>query len=452
MFYSQALSIFGGSQRFDCRKRRVNCETLSTLYVKANGEVVCDDDAGNGVSLGALDRLQVGESLAGILENERFARIRARLAAGRMPWPGICERCAFLRPDEVFADRLAGKQIDKLQIEPSLSCNVACPECRVHEQAKERPGTRHLPPELLGRFLADLRHSGYRLREMEYCGHGEPLAHPLFAELCRVTRAIFPLARQRLITNGNFDYARKVGLTPLEEVFVSCDGARQASYAQYRIGGNIERVFGFMREAVKAARDAQGAVVWKYILFAHNDSDEEIVEAQELAQAIGISTLLFVFTHTRQRSLRYRMENAAAVPRLYPNVTVNAHPSFYREVKPLRLATPWTPVEGDPRIRFCIDEVTLYRREHITLSGWAFGQPDVTAIEVIGPQGNSALVRAQISRPDVAQAFSECRALRSGFWANLPVSAADPERPMPLRLILHRKGEDVVSLGATYVV
>lgn len=427
----------------------MNCETLSTLYLKANGELVCDDDAGNGISLGRINLVPPGESMAGLLQRRRFRLIRAKLAAGRVPWPGVCERCAFLRPDEPLTDRLGQGVIAKLQIEPSLACNVHCPECSVHEQAFFRPGTRHLPPELLERFLGELQSGGYRLEEMEYCGHGEPLAHPLFSQLCAVTRRRYPQARQRLITNGNFDYGRKVGATPLEEVFVSCDGARPSSYIQYRVGGELARVFRFMRDAVQWARDRGTAVIWKYILFTHNDSDEEIVEAQELAQDIGVTALLFVFTPTRQRSMRYGMENAAAVPRLFSNVIVNGHPSFYRDVRRLQAATTWIAHDPVRELKFCIDEVTLYRGEHLTVTGWAFSDCPVTAIEMTGPQGEQAIVRSRLARPDVPRALPQCRTDRSGFWGNVRIAPNDSRHVIRLRLLFRRENAEPVELEAS---
>ena len=46
-------------------------------------------------------------------------------------------------------------------------------------------------------------------------------------------------------------------------------------------------------------------VQWKYILFEHNDSEEEIRAAQRLAARYGVDQILFVLSHTWHRSRKY---------------------------------------------------------------------------------------------------------------------------------------------------
>ena len=66
-------------------------------------------------------------------------------------------------------------------------------------------------------------------------------------------RRYLPGTRQRLITNGNYAFRNKIK-TPLDEIIVSCDGYSPESYAQYRVGGSVERVLAFMADAVAESR------------------------------------------------------------------------------------------------------------------------------------------------------------------------------------------------------
>ncbi len=74
----------------------------------------------------------------------------------------------------------------------------------------------------------------------------------------------------------------------------SVDGATQETYERYRVNGRLERVLDAMRRMV-AMRNAQGKkrplIVWRYILFAWNDSAEEMNLARKMAAEIGVGHL-----------------------------------------------------------------------------------------------------------------------------------------------------------------
>lgn len=308
----------------------MNCEILETLYLRSNGDIPCNDDAGESVLLGLIRARQAGWSASGHFNNHRYRHIRAALQRGEPPWPGVCARCAFFRPHEPYADALAARRIRKIQVEPSLACRLRCPACSNRWQVRARGEPLQLAPALFTRVLEALRDEGYRVDEIEYCGQGEPLLHPDFPGFVRRARELFPTARQRLITSGNFDFADATGGERIDEIMVSCDGAFADSYARYRVGGDLEVALRFLRDAA-AARDRRGgAVIWKYILFEWNDSLAELTAARTLATEMGLDWLLFVYTHSAGRSRGYTAVNAPSFPVLGPRVTTNATPIHYQ--------------------------------------------------------------------------------------------------------------------------
>ena len=310
----------------------MNCEILQTLYLRSNGDVPCNDDAGESRVLLGLVRTESKKwSATALVTNHRYQHIRAALQRGEAPWPDVCNRCAFLRPHEPFADTLAKKRIRKIQVEPALSCALRCPGCSSHTQARVRQKSLMMDLGMFDRILANLRAEGFEVGEIEYCGQGEPLLHPEFPEFVRLARRHFPTAVQRLITSGNADYHAATGGERIDEIIVSCDGVFQSSYAQQRVGGNVERVLQFMRDAHSSRPAGRlSTLVWKYILFEWNDGADELKLAAEAARNIGVDWLLFVYTHSVGRSVRLTPDGAHQLMALGSHITTNATPIHYR--------------------------------------------------------------------------------------------------------------------------
>jgi hypothetical protein len=317
----------------------MNCEILHTLYVRSNGDVPCNDDAGERILLARLPRQTGIAKPSSLFSNHNYRHIRHALQRGAMPWPDVCPQCAFFRPNEPFSDPLTQKQIRKIQIEPSLACALRCPGCSNQYQVRTRSAPLQMDPATFEELLRGLAEEGYAVAEIEYCGQGEPLLHPRFPDFVRLARTYFPGTTQRLITSGNFDFAASTAGEHLDTVMVSCDGVDPQSYQQYRVGGRVEQPIQFMRDAVERRWRREGLVVWKYILFEWNDTPDELFRAQLLAQELGVDYLLMVYTHSKGKSRRYTLATASDLPIHFPNVVTNATPIHYqRSAEPLPLA------------------------------------------------------------------------------------------------------------------
>src|SRR4051812_43581779 len=180
----------------------MNCEILNTLYIRSNGDIPCDDDAGEKIRLGCIEPGAAGWDAEQALTGETYAHIREAFRDGKVPWLDTCPGCAFFRPNEPFADPLSEKRIRKMQIEPSLACNLRCPCCSNHVQIKTRPRPFQMPLELFETALAGLSRASFAIGEIEYAGQGEPLLHRGFPQFVDLARHYFPTTTQRVITNG----------------------------------------------------------------------------------------------------------------------------------------------------------------------------------------------------------------------------------------------------------
>jgi hypothetical protein len=82
-------------------------------------------------------------------------------------------------------------------------------------------------------------------------------------------------------------------------VTFSIDGATAESYVKYRQRGNFDKVIRNLTTAVSEKRNAGRDVPfinWRYILFRHNDSDDEMTLARRMASDIGVDRLCWELT------------------------------------------------------------------------------------------------------------------------------------------------------------
>lgn len=283
------------------------CFMTRGLYLKANGELPCWDDVGESKILRKLDPAALREGReVGLSNFKELRHIRERFAMGEVPHPGLCETCA-VRSAGPATDEIDEAVLQVLHVEPSYMCHLSCPQCipqKLRKSIKNPP--YHLDPKMYEAFLGQLRSEGIReIKLVIFEGRGDPLSCPDMEQLLQITKAYFRTSSTCITTHGSFPYKPWIATSDLDVIRFSVDGARQQNYEKYRIGGKLDKIFGFM-EALKADRPASSKlyVEWKYILFEWNDSDEELGEAAELAKKLGVQ-LRFCRTHSPGRSQRY---------------------------------------------------------------------------------------------------------------------------------------------------
>ena len=260
--------------------------------------------------------------------------------------------------------------------------------------------------DLFERMLAQLREGGYTIGFFFFCGQGEPLSHPEIHRLIDACREYFPNTSVVINTNGNYQYEKVLRGRFVDKFIVSVDGLYQASYEQYRINGNVELAQRFMYDAKHVPQKRVPFVEWKYILFTYNDSDEELVAAQQKAEELGIDSLWFVLTFTPEYSRRYTMQNFAELPIISPLAYINSTPQQshrYRVLRP-KIATT---LESRPDLavagwRGRIDECRV-ARDQLFLQGW-IKPPEgghLSAVTISSAGIPLGVAKYGVRRPDV---------------------------------------------------
>ncbi len=271
--------------------------------VLSGGTVVCGCyDALALVPLGDLRR----ESFSSIWNGRRYRSLRRKMLRDpRLMY--LCHDCPFameqnvsMRDEGRFEER-ADAFPERLHVEPTVRCNLQCPACG-RELASLSRRHQDLPFDLYERVITEV---GPHLKYLNLYDYGESFLHARIFDMIELAKQVNPNVTVIISTNGiplhtEQRRARLIS-SGCDEVIFSVDGASPETYSRYRAGGDFDRVIANMRALIAERNTRSSAiprVVWRYILFEWNDSDEEMARARALANEIGVDWFCWLTTTT----------------------------------------------------------------------------------------------------------------------------------------------------------
>lgn len=331
-----------------------------------------------------------------------------------MPWPGTCEGCDLFSGGGIAHDTLDTKI--ELLVEPTLACNLGCACCLRKQIIATGRNTSSMDPAILQRFVASCKSDKIEIVQVHYIGWGEPLMHDNFRQLYDIVKSGAPLAHQVVTTAANVDFRSTVGDAVLDRIVVSVDGSEQPSYEKYRRGGNLAKAVQFMRDC-RTHGHPETFLEWKYILFEHNDSDEDILRAQEIAEDVGADSLLFIITNSKWHSKRFTVDRFRDLPLRSPIATVSPAAAMSAVAFDCRIAH--LPPQGMGFIDRCRISVGRF----LTVEGWALDSSGAysTGVELLVDGAPRAKTRTTLRREDVLAAHPGTAGNRSGFMFRVPI-------------------------------
>lgn len=173
-----------------------------------------------------------------------------------------------------------------VSIEPTTACNLRCPECPSGLRAFTRE-TGNLKADFF-RQTIDALHKD--LLFLIFYFQGEPYINPAFLDMVGYAhrKGLYTITS----TNGHFldeDNARRTVESGLDRLIISVDGTTQDTYAQYRIGGNLDAVLDGARRVVdwkRRLRSRTPHIIFQFLVVRPNE--HQIPEVYRLAREIGV--------------------------------------------------------------------------------------------------------------------------------------------------------------------
>jgi organic radical activating enzyme len=394
----------------------MDCRILRQITLKADGHLGCDDSLGYKIDLGHVLTSR-GWRLRNVLNGPIYTHVRSSFATGRVPWPGVCEKCDLFSDSAEPVDTLNHRI--NLLVEPTLACDLSCACCIRKQIISNGRDTTSLDPAILSRLIDSCRSEGIAIGEVSYIGQGEPLMHDNFHQLFDIVKSGAPLANQIATTTGNIDFWSTVGDAALDRLIVSCDGPRQEVYQRYRRGGNLDTVIKFMSDC-KRRGSPELFLEWKYILFEFNDSDEDLIRAQAIADDIGVDSLLFIITNSKWCSRRFTVDNIHEFP--LRSLVARVNPCAAMNVTVCE-SSHFIPLEEQIFGVGYIDICAVSAGKMLSVEGWAVDKSGEYAnhLELVIDGKSLSKTRTIHQRMDVSE-ICPAIGVRCGFSFQIPIN------------------------------
>lgn len=164
-----------------------------------------------------------------------------------------------------------------VRINPTPVCNLRCRGCRgrSYRSPNESPVVMSLP--VFRRIVEQVAPTACLAVLYD---EGEPLLHPRIVDMVRIADAanLSTSISSNLSFEMSDEQVDRLVTSGLDRLIVALDGMTQATYARYRVGGDVERVKTNFERIVRARRRlgrSRPQVEVQFLQFGYNEPERE---------------------------------------------------------------------------------------------------------------------------------------------------------------------------------
>jgi hypothetical protein len=243
------------------------------------------------------------ETVAAVWTGSRADTLRHDLNRGGSTFCGDCPLKLPLKKDDAppQRDTHVAALPSRLYIECTAACNISCDQaCCAPETGITRTRQAGMLDFDLFRRVVD--EAGASLVRIDFFNYGEAFLHKRAVEMCEYIKSRFPHIYLYTSTNGlafSEEQVRRLVRSGIDEVTFSIDGATPDNYVKYRRRGDFDKAIrnlGFATHEKRTLGRDVPVINWRYILFTHNDSDQEMERARTIAAELGVDRLCWELT------------------------------------------------------------------------------------------------------------------------------------------------------------
>lgn len=174
-----------------------------------------------------------------------------------------------------------------LMIELTNRCTLRCPTCFSHQDNRDKKNMT------FKQFKQIIDDNGAIIKSISLYNYGEPFLNRHLPEMIFYAKK-HGVAYVKVATNGMHlspTKIRQILKSKLDYISISLDGATEATYNKFRIGGNFKKILTGVQSLVVARNALKGnlKIEIQFIVMSHNEHEVELIE--KLAKALKVDIL-----------------------------------------------------------------------------------------------------------------------------------------------------------------
>ncbi len=201
--------------------------------------------------------------------------------------------------------------VNRMVIELTSLCNLKCNGCM--QSRFDFTLYRKKNRLDISRLIAWLSSGILALKNIRLFNYGETFLHPQAIDFCSAVNAKNSKLNIEIATNGMLlntsQKRRRILFSGVNSLLFSIHGSSQETTQIYMTRRfNFEKMLMILRELVSVKNTYElktPRLIWKFLLFSWNDSDEEIKRAIALTRQIGLDGIIFETVGFPSPSLRF---------------------------------------------------------------------------------------------------------------------------------------------------
>ncbi len=178
-----------------------------------------------------------------------------------------------------------------VSFEPTTSCNLRCPECPSGLRQFSRP-TGMMSNSFFHETLEQLKDD---LLYLIFYFQGEPYLNPDFLDMVKYASdcGIYTATS----TNAHYlkdENAKRTVESGLDRMIISIDGTTQETYANYRVGGSLDKVIEGTKNLVKWKKEMNSKtphIIFQFLVVKPNE--HQLEEVKKLGAEVGVDEVRF---------------------------------------------------------------------------------------------------------------------------------------------------------------
>jgi len=166
---------------------------------------------------------------------------------------------------------------EKILVEPTNACNLACPLCPTGAGTLGRPVGQLRESDFM-KIVDEVR--GYT-KYIEFAGYGEPIISKDIFKMIRYASeaGIYTHMHSNLPMLNSSTKIMALVNSRLDRLTVSIDGVTQQTYEKYRIGGDLDLLFNNISKLIEAKRKSDNQnlkIVGQMVVARQNEHEVEL--------------------------------------------------------------------------------------------------------------------------------------------------------------------------------